>query len=241
MTEFCYLQDHFILYADYKTPEVHSHLASHLLIGEEGGLHCLIGEEQVFGGAVFISSDVPHTIYPESGRMLVFLFDAAASCARAIERKYLQGKAYAVCTEAMTDRLRTLWKEEKDLEKLDRMVLCALDLKQEDGMLMDRRVKEALEILRNKETITGGTVRELCRAVCLSQSRLSHLFKADIGISLNRYLVLEKMRKSFEYFGKSGNITEAALLAGFDSPSHLAGACKRMFGLSFSEFVKSTK
>lgn len=241
MTEFCYLQDHLLLYADYKTPEMHSHLASHLLIAKEGKLHCMIGEEQVFGGAVFIASDVPHTIYPESGRMLVFLFDHAASYTKAMEQVWLQGRACAVPEEEFVEKLRTLWETEKNFEKLDGAILEACGLRREAGNPMDARVAEVLDILRHKETITGDTMKDLCKAVCLSQSRLSHLFKADVGIPLNRYLVLEKMRKGFEHFQQSGNITEAALRAGFDSPSHLAGACKRMFGLSFSEFIKSTK
>jgi AraC-like DNA-binding protein len=89
------------------------------------------------------------------------------------------------------------------------------------------------------DEIPENAVPLLCQKVYLSQSRLSHLFKEVTGISLSRYLAMEKMRKGYIHFQKHGNITEAAMHAGFDSPSHFAATCKRMFGISFSEFIKS--
>jgi len=67
------------------------------------------------------------------------------------------------------------------------------------------------------------------------------LFKENVGISLHRYLAMDKMRKGYIHFQKYGSITEASMRAGFDSPSHFAATCKRMFGISFSEFIKSEK
>ena len=52
---------------------------------------------------------------------------------------------------------------------------------------------------------------------------------------------MDKMRKGYIHFQKYGNITEASMRAGFDSPSHFAATCKRMFGISFSEFVKGSE
>lgn len=241
MTEFYYSQDHLLLYADYKMPQIHSHLASHLLVAKQGKLECKIGEESVSGGAVFIASDIPHTIYERSGETLVFLFDEVSACAKKVEQIWLQGRAYAAVDEVFADRLKEIWSKEKDLVKLDGMILDICGLKNKKDISMDRRVLEALDTLHTMDRITANTVKVLCDTVCLSQSRLSHLFKENTGIPLNRYLVLEKMRKGFEYFQQSGNITEAALLGGFDSSSHFAAVCKRMFGISFSEFIRSTK
>ena len=75
----------------------------------------------------------------------------------------------------------------------------------------------------------------------LSKSRVSHIFKENIGISIKRYLVLEKMKKCYEYFKTTGSITNASINAGFYSSSHFATTCKKMFGISFSELEKSKK
>ena len=87
----------------------------------------------------------------------------------------------------------------------------------------------------------GDIMKKLCDISCLSQSRLSHLFTQNMGMSLHRYLSFDKMRKGYTNFLSTGNITQAALDSGFDTPSHFAATCKRMFGLSFSEFQKSTQ
>lgn len=231
--------DHLILYADYKTPDMHSHLAAHLLLAEQGKVYCRIGEEKVTGDAVFIASGVSHTIYPQTGQMLVFLFDQTGLCARNLARSWLRHRAYAIPDAGCVRRIRERWETEKDLRELDREIMEVFGLKQ--NAAMDARIQEVLNTLHTKETITGDTISCLCDTVCLSQSRLSHLFKQETGIPLSRYLALVKMRKGFEYFQEYGSITEAALRAGFDSPSHLAATCKRMFGISFSEFMKSTK
>lgn len=95
------------------------------------------------------------------------------------------------------------------MRELDREIMEVFGLKQ--NAAMDARIQEVLNTLHTMETITGDTVSGLFDTVCLSQSRLSHLFKQETGIPLSRYLALVKMRKGFEYFQEYGSITEAAV------------------------------
>ncbi|MCD7814986.1 MAG: helix-turn-helix transcriptional regulator [Lachnospiraceae bacterium] len=107
------------------------------------------------------------------------------------------------------------------------------------SLSMDERIKNALETLKSLESVEADTISKLAAEAGISVSRFSHLFKENVGIALRRYLALEKIRKSYIHLLKSGNITDAAMMAGFDSPSHLASTCKRMFGISLSDFMKS--
>ena len=84
-------------------------------------------------------------------------------------------------------------------------------------------------------------MERLCETACLSQSRLSHLFRAETGNTLAGFLAFMKMRRAFEYAERGMNLTDAAMYAGFDSSSHLAATCKRMFGISLSAFLRSQK
>lgn len=61
--------DHLILYADYKTPDMHSHLAAHLLLAEQGKVYCRIGEEKVTGYAPEILQEAGCTTEPMPYRM----------------------------------------------------------------------------------------------------------------------------------------------------------------------------
>lgn len=240
MTDTLFEYDHLLMRSEYRTPDIHSHLAVHLIVGLGTGLHCTVADEKFDAEAVFIASDVPHTAYSDSGEMLVFLFDPASCYASEIDRIYLNGNRYSCLDIDRAETIKTLRDENHaELAKVDKVILEYLGLLNSTERQIDERVDEVLTILRETEEVPENAVDFLCSNVCLSKSRLSHLFKENLGISLSRYLAWEKMRKGYILFQKYENITEAAVMAGFDSPSHFAATCKRMFGLSFSDYTKS--
>ncbi|MBR4345314.1 MAG: helix-turn-helix transcriptional regulator [Oscillospiraceae bacterium] len=240
MTDTLFEYDHLLMRSEYRTPDIHSHLALHLIVGLGAGLHCTAAEKNFEADAVFIASDVPHTAYSPTGEMLVFLFDPASRYANEIDRMYLNGNRYFCPAAGQAEEIRALWAENRhSLGEADKAILAYLSLSRGREKPMDERVARVLAILRESEEVPEDAVGWLCDRVFLSRSRLSHLFKEDLGISLSRYLAWEKMRKGYILFQKYGNITEAALMAGFDSPSHFAATCRRMFGLSFSDYTKS--
>lgn len=240
MTETIFEYDHLLMRSEYRTPDIHSHLALHLIIGLGAGIHCRIGDECFDTDAVFIMSDIPHTAYSDSGEMLVFLFDPACQYANDIDLKFLHGGQYACLNKEQTEHIKELWDvHQTSMRDVDIAILEYLGLSRNSGRKMDERIVEVLAILREMDEVPENAVDFLCSSVCLSKSRISHLFKENLGVSLSRYLSWEKMRKGYIHFQKYGNITDAAIMAGFDSPSHFAATCKRMFGISFSEYTKS--
>ncbi|MCR5122980.1 MAG: helix-turn-helix transcriptional regulator [Ruminococcus sp.] len=240
MTETLFEYDHVLMRSEYRTPDIHTHLAVHLIVGLGADLQCTVGESRFEAKAVIIASDVPHTVYSYSGEMLVFLFDPASRYANELNRLYLQGESFACPEEEQVRAINSLWQEhKKSLAETDQAILEYLGLRGADNLRLDERISKALVILKEMDEAPEDAVDFLCERVFLSKSRLSHLFKENLGISLSRYLAWEKMRKGYICFQRYGNITDAAMMAGFDSPSHFAATCKRMFGISFSEYTKS--
>ena len=235
MTSTVFGYDHIMMRAEYRTPDPHSHLAVHFIAGLDGPVHCVVSGDSFDADAVFIASDVVHTAYAETGDMLVFLFDTAGSIAEEAQKQYLCGRPY-FCG----DKLREIWKNNPPAQA-DSLIPQLLGLDTVGNTLRDERISQVLEYLRSLDEVPEDITAQLCAKVCLSPSRLSHLFKENVGISLHRYLAMDKMRKGYIHFQKYGNITEASMRAGFDSPSHFAATCKRMFGISFSEFVKGSE
>lgn len=231
-----YTKDYLAMISDYGSPDRHRHLTAHLVCALSGTLKCFIGSETVECDGVLIYPDIEHEIQA-TDRMLVFLFANTSKITNLMEEKYLSGKSYAILSgeELKTIKSETL----RGTDKLDERILKDLELYTTDIAQFDQRVHEVIEELEAAETISGDTIENLSKAVCLSQSRLSHLFKRDIGISLNRYISFMKMKKAYEYVLDSESLTAAALHAGFDTSSHMAAACKRMFGISLSAFMKS--
>ncbi|MDZ7548901.1 helix-turn-helix transcriptional regulator, partial [Clostridium perfringens] len=73
-----------------------------------------------------------------------------------------------------------------------------------------------------------------------SESRISHLFKKQIGIPLKSYIVLCNLKKAYIYLLDNGSITDAAMKAGFDSPSHFAYTSKKLTGMSAKNIRKDS-
>ena len=240
MTSTVFGYDHIMLRAEYRTPDPHSHLAVHFIAGLDGPVHCVVSGDSFDADAVFIASDVVHTAYAETGDMLVFLFDTAGSIAEEAQKQYLCGRPYFCGDKETVEKLREIWKNNPPAQA-DSLVTQLLGLDTVGNTLRDERISQVLEYLRSLDEVPEDITAQLCAKVCLSPSRLSHLFKENVGISLHRYLAMDKMRKGYIHFQKYGNITEASMRAGFDSPSHFAATCKRMFGISFSEFVKGSE
>lgn len=241
MTDVLFEYDHILMPAEYRTPDPHSHLAVHLILGLEGDVSCDISGGHIEAAGLFIATDVTHTAYTTSGGMLVYLLDPACRYADMINENYLKGKPFAVIPQDTAEKIRSAWSGSSSAAQADREILGILGLPAADASRRDERITAVLDMLRGLDEIPEDIVQRLCGAVCLSQSRLSHIFKENVGISLHRYLAWEKMRKGYVNYRKYGNITEAAMRAGFDSPSHFAATCKRMFGISFSDFVKGEK
>lgn len=238
MTDFLFEYDHILMKSEYRVPDPHSHLASHLVLGVGGSLYAMVNGKEFESEAVIIASDIVHTIYMDQGDMVVYLFDTASDYSRQLSEKYLKGESFCIPEKSLTDTMKKVWKESaNDLKTADKSLVKALGIVRRESK-MDDRIMDVLTFLRETDSVPEDITDILCRRACLSKSRLSHLFKEQMGISLHRYLALDKMKKGYISFLKYGNITEAAMRAGFDSPSHFAATCKRMFGISFTEFIQ---
>jgi len=86
--------------------------------------------------------------------------------------------------------------------------------------------KEMVEILKSKTK--------------LSKSRISHVFKEEMGLSMKKYLVWSRLKKAFELVvSGEENMYEASLQSGFYDQAHLSKAFKQMLGMSPSVVYNS--
>jgi methylphosphotriester-DNA--protein-cysteine methyltransferase len=67
------------------------------------------------------------------------------------------------------------------------------------------------------------------------------LFSEEVGIPLKKYLSLHQLERAFEKILKGKSITDAAMEADFDSPSHFAFTVKKMMGLPARNTVKNSE
>ena len=96
----------------------------------------------------------------------------------------------------------------------------------------DKRISECITFIEENELEYKNLVSELTSKVLLSNSRLSHLFKAHIGISIKKYLVWNRLRQAIHlYLTKENNLTDVSLQSGFFDQAHLTNSFKNVLGV----------
>ncbi|GMQ59933.1 helix-turn-helix transcriptional regulator [Vallitalea sediminicola] len=233
-----YLKDHILLFAE-KTPNKHKHFAKHLIFGVDGNLECAIGDKKVICKGICIESNIVHTVLTQNTKRIILLIDETSEIARSISYKFLKGQEYQIIDEEIVKQVSTYYYECKDTEELDEKILSICDIQNSPQMTYDDRVIKVIDEIYKTESIHKDIFDKLSSIACLSQSRLSHLFREQVKISLASFLVMAKMHKTYNYYMRGENLTIASIHAGFDSSSHFSATCKKMFGLSFSNYKRS--
>lgn len=258
MNEIYLAKNHLMIKTEYKDPEMHRHSAAHILISLKGPVHFQVDGQEMTGFGAVIPSGLPHTVcgaLDEEGKpfsmpsLLLFLFDETTFVAQCIRESRLITEKQAQTVLQWYRDMREAADAAAAYPSFLRQVLKELGLSDNgqiagnpqgaDGTLAadslqaagDERIWQAYVYI-DDHIGSDMTVASIAGHFCMSESRFSHLFRKEAGMSVANYLVFRKLY--FTYLGlmKGKNITTAALDAGFSDPSHFAATNKRMFGLS---------
>ncbi|WP_433654531.1 helix-turn-helix transcriptional regulator [Nocardia sp. CA-128927] len=84
------------------------------------------------------------------------------------------------------------------------------------------------------ELIAAGPVRlrDVAVSVDLSESRLAHLFSAELGLAFRPYVRWLRMSRAIDQIALGQTLTDAAHAAGFFDGAHFTRVCNKTFGLS---------
>lgn len=260
MNEIYLAKNHLMIKTEYKDPEVHRHSAAHILISLKGPVRFQVDGQEMTGFGAVIPSGLPHTVCgapdeDEEGKpfsmpsLLLFLFDETTFVAQCIRKSRLITEKQAQTVLQWYRDMREAADAAAAYPSFLRQVLKELGLSGNgqiagnpqgaDGTLAadslqaagDERIRQAYVYI-DDHIGSDMTVASIAETFCMSESRFSHLFRKEAGMSVANYLVFRKLY--FTYLGlmEGKNITTAALDAGFSDPSHFAATNKRMFGLS---------
>lgn len=96
--------------------------------------------------------------------------------------------------------------------------------------IVDERIDACLQEIHQKLSFSRLSVKHLSQVSYLSESRLSHLFKEQIGISIRQYILWNKIRLAVAKSAEGQSLTSAAHLAGFTDSAHFSRTFSMMFG-----------
>ena len=100
-----------------------------------------------------------------------------------------------------------------------------------EARVNDERIARVVAQLRAMPELPAGlSAARLAASVGLSTERFRHLFRAEMGLPVRRYLLWLRIRRAGEIVATGVSLTEAAHAAGFYDSAHLSRTCKEILG-----------
>ena len=223
---------------------VHSHITWSLCICLDGSF---VFKSMKFktminpSDTILIPPGLEHELEAISSTVIILFFEKNSHLLKNIQKEYpitfLKDEIYLNMYNDFNFK-KSIRKE--DLKPLIQNYLKLLNIQFHRKQEIDSRVQKVIEVLNLSITDKKFSIPELSEKVNLSESRLSHLFKKEIGLPISTFrswLKLKQLGKSLE-LGKS--LTFAAQEAGFYDSSHFNRVFKNYFGLNPKKvFMKS--
>jgi AraC family transcriptional regulator of arabinose operon len=218
-------------------------------LGGEGYFRTPAGEKRCSVGQLgLLRSGVPHEYGTVEGQRWNFVWAHFQKLSEndflpgeevlihTLPEGYLRKRVYRAFQNLLNDsRNRSgFWKALCENSIREILLLIAERLEKK----LDLRIEHVLQILFQsmKEEIR---IENLAKAVGLSSSRLSHLFKQEMGESIVEHLNRIKLRQAALFMEHmSRTATEASLDVGFNNYNHFASLFRKMYGVSPRNFLR---
>ena len=107
-------------------------------------------------------------------------------------------------------------------------------------IVKDERINLSLKLIGENDISYKNLIPTLTSKVCLSDSRLSHLFKEHIGVSIKKYLIWNKLKMAINnYLSSENNLTNVSIESGFFDQAHMINSFKSILGVNPSKAYNS--
>lgn len=184
-----------------------------------------------------VASDQSHQFDAGGAPVCLLYLDPEAVEARPLGRAPRRGQFRTISAARLAvliPRLRACWDEaygREDAALVCDAVVHTMAGDQQARQPLDRRIEHALRVLRSAPD-RRVPLAQVAAAVALSPSRLVHLFRAETGVPIRRYLLWLRLGDALQELGRSASLTDAAHTAGFADSAHLTRTFRRMLGVT---------
>ena len=240
-----YVSDnHLLVFSNNIDTDKHNHLFCHLFIclekSPEEKLNLQVNNTDIFCRGIILDGRTDHTFRSNNGYHALILVDHTSLLGRNLKRHYLSGKSpYFILPDSLTSLLAQQLLSIPDSELTPQayqdvwhQILSLLGLAHcaTHHAMTDRRIINILAHMKSSNEFQPS-IKELAEKISLSSSRLSHIFSQQTDSTLKSYLLFKQLLKALSLIADGYSVTDAALDAGFDSPSHLSATCRRLMGI----------
>lgn len=106
----------------------------------------------------------------------------------------------------------------------------------------DERIAAAASLLTPQFLIDESEpIAVLAKSVHLSPSRFRHLFRGEMGLSVQSYVRWRRLTAALQATSRGASLTEAAHRVGFADSAHLTRVFRATFGISPSRIFKNSR
>ncbi|WP_412471604.1 helix-turn-helix domain-containing protein [Halobacteriovorax sp. RT-1-4] len=219
-----YLFDYFtVIESESLNVEFHSHIAQQLSFSLDSCPLKYETEEGVFEKRfIYLPSLTKHRFLSESCHNLTILIDEDASFKLDVEH---------IDTRVL--KLETI--NRKSVESFLKQ-LGLISNKE-----LDERIIKLFQMIKDYENLDEVKLKDFANSLALSESRLLHLFKEEVGVTFRKYILWQKLKRAVDAQAEGRNITDIAIAAGFSDSAHFSKFFKQSFGLSPKEIFKNSQ
>ncbi len=242
---------HFLYLGRCPANTVHSHYALQVIVNREGPFQLRTDRSTIKCEGVIVGSGCPHQLLSPSNShsWIHLLIDHESDVAKMIATKHLAQGDLRILDGDLLKRLRRcigvagnfLGSCRQADEAYKKIVTELGGYPDQSSGAIDPRIKSAISLLKKKYLSQKVVVPVIAREVCLSESRLRHLFAEQIGMPLRRYVLWVRLMTAVQFAVQGESLTQAAHNAGFSDSAHLCRTFRRMYGITLSGLVKNSR
>lgn len=193
-------------------------LSGHVDIGTRDRLYQDIGSAAV-------NSNVPHTYKCYKGECQLFFIDPVSVTGRQIRNIFFNQDQELVSLNDMSSG-----------EFIHTYLLNKNSAN--NTFFFDRRIEECILWINENFASENMNISEIASKIFLSESRLSHLFKLETGISIRQYILWKKIELAVTLALDGESLTQCSYATGFADSSHFIRTFQKMFGIYPSFAIK---
>jgi len=199
---------------------------NHFQVRLEGGLFST--------NAVIIDSDVEHELLA-SGIQCVFFYAEPESEFGQKLREKMHG-AYEILADhkGLCADIVNFCVHRPSVREFQKIVQRHW-LLPEKTTLLDPRINQVLKLIDEVE-FKKTKIVDLAEKIGISEGRLQHLFKEQVGIPIRKYLLWKRIIDGINFAVRGHDFSTAAYEAGFADGAHMSRTFKEMFGINLSDF-----
>ncbi|MBM9579303.1 helix-turn-helix transcriptional regulator [Leptospira sp. 201903070] len=221
--------------------ELHEHYSASLILSNGKPFRFRTGtSDWIESRSIFVRPNVEQQLDAQNEDVFIFHFDPDSIRVHGVFFQF--SSEFLELDSILYERILKFLKAPKSEEEailLWKKILNELKMDRNKSEKRDSRIENVVQKLSDSvpEIVS---LEELIKSTGLSESRLMHLFKDEVGIPMRKYIQWLRIKTCVLSLSQGNSLTVASHEAGFADQAHMSRTFREMFGLKPSLFLKNS-